>query len=212
MNSARTTRLTKIFVVAATAAVLLLVLTACGGEEPAKTETTAPAPAGATALASITAAESALSTMAPDARLLIVQTAEVVTATSTPVWAYLFGSPESDMSYLVYVVDGEAMPASEYGEAGLSEKQWAEVPDTNTWEIDSDAAYEKALAVSGSTGTPAGWFMGFQTYVPETEDDAVTSKALTWYVNFFSADGAVSGDTIEVDANSGETSPTAAPE
>jgi hypothetical protein len=77
---------------------LTFLLAACGGN---KTATTKP-PAGGSAKGGLAAAQSALSTMAPDAKLLLVQTAQSVAVTDTPVWVYVFGSPKTDKTYLVY--------------------------------------------------------------------------------------------------------------
>ena len=79
--------------------VLVLVLVAAGCGKKANT----PVKSGPTALGSLAGARSALSTMAPDAKLLVVQTAQAVTSTGTPVWAYLFGSPSSDKTFVVYL-------------------------------------------------------------------------------------------------------------
>jgi hypothetical protein len=175
---------------------LLLIVAGCGSS-------TGTAPKGSTAKVSQTIAQSALSTMAPDAKLLLVQTAEAVTATSTPVWGYLFGSPTDNKTYIVYVTAGEVLSASEYGTAGFSADEWSSVPGTGAWKIDSDVAYEKALAVSGAKGTPSAYEMGILTYVPPSWEDSATTKAFVWNVMFEpGASGATTG-VIEVDAASG---------
>jgi hypothetical protein len=183
-------------VLAAALALALVVLPGCSGK-PAAT-----APQGMTAKAALPIARSALSTTAPDAKLLLVQTAQAVTPTSTPVWAYLFGSPKSDKTYVVYVDKGKASPASEYSKAGLSKTEWAAVPGTDEWKVDSDQAYSKAFTASGGKGVPAAWGMGFVTYIPKAAG-ATTEKTFVWSVMFQpGASGATTG-TIQVDAKTG---------
>ena len=198
MNHVRPGRLATIVVAIALAVVLLSMMTACGK----KSSTTA---TGDTAQGGIPAARSALSTMAPDAKLLLVQLAEPVTTTSTPVWAYLFGSPANDKTFVVYVNKGSAMPATEYGTAGLSADEWKTVPSDDTWKIDSDAAYDKALKASGAKGDPAAYFMGLQTYVPESIAASSTVKPYVWYVSFDPGSSGATTSTIEVNAKTGAT-------
>jgi hypothetical protein len=132
-----------------------------------------------------------------------VPPAEADTTTSTPVWGYLFGSPTDNKTYLVYVKAGEVVSAAEYGTADFSASEWAAVPGTDAWKIDSDAAYEKALAVSGAKGTPAAFEMGILTYVPPSWEDSATTKSFVWNVMFEpGASGATTG-VVEVDAVSG---------
>lgn len=160
---------------------------------------------GPTALGSLSAAQSALSTMAPDARLLVVQTASSVTPTGTPVWVYLFGDPKTDKTYLVYATDGQPMGgAQEYGTAGLSETDWKDVPDEYEWTVDSDDAYSKALAASGATGDPAAYMMGLMTY--KSSADTSTVEPLVWNVWFDPGSSGATENTILVDAESGDAS------
>ncbi|MHB9004728.1 MAG: hypothetical protein ACYC6C_11815 [Coriobacteriia bacterium] len=193
----RTTR-TALIVLAAGLALSALLITAGCGDSEKDAEITQGAKAG------LAVAQSALETMAPDAKLLVVETAEGVTPTSTPVWAYLFGSPESDKTFVVYVSDGKAMNASEYGTAGLSEAEWSEVPGTDDWKIDNVEAYDKALELSGADGAPAAYYMGFQTYVPEAFAASSTVSAFTWYVSFDPGESGASTATVAVDAKTGE--------
>jgi hypothetical protein len=160
-----------------------------------------PVAAGPSALGSLAAARSALSTLAPDAKLLIVQTAEAAEPTGTPIWAYLFGSPATDKTYVVYVSAGQSMGAQEYGTGGLSAAEWAKVPGTDAWKVDSDAAYTKALAASGAKGTPLAYMMGLLTYKPEA--DTSTVKPFVWSVQFDPGTSGATTKTIDVDANSG---------
>jgi len=198
MIHVRTGRLAKIVTTLALALAIASVVAGCGGTSADTTQKTGTAKAG------LPVAKSALSTMAPDAKLLLVQTATGVTPTATPVWGYLFGSPKNDKTYLVYVAGGKAMPASEYGAAGLSASDWSSVPGTDSWKIDSDEAYQKALAANGAKGTPAVYNMGFVTYVPPSET-ASASKTFVWYVEFEPGASGGTTSTIEVDAKTGAT-------
>lgn len=197
MRLNRTTRTALMVLAAGMALSALLITTGCGDSKENGGSTQG-------AKAGLAIAESALSTMAPDAKLLVVETAEGVTPTSTPVWAYLFGSPESDKTFVVYVTDGKAMNAAEYGTAGLSDAEWEEVPGTADWKIDADEAYEKALEISGADGEPAAYYMGFQTYVPEAFAASSTVAAFTWYVSFDPGESGASTGTVAVDAKTGE--------
>lgn len=179
-------------------ALLAVVMTGCGEKEAGQDAE----PSAGTAKGSLDLARSALETMAPDAKLLVVQTAEPITETSTPVWAYLFGSPETDTTYMVYVSEGKAMGASEYGSAGLSDEEWQAVPDTSGWEVDSDDAYEKAIAEAGGDTQTSGYFMGLQTYVPRSASETDTTRSMTWYISLDVARSAEG--LVAVDAKTGE--------
>lgn len=196
MIHVQTGRLAKTATTLVLALAIATVVAGCGGTPAATT------PKAGTAKAGLPIAKSALSTMVPEAKLLLVQTAARVTPTTTPVWGYLFGSPKSDKTYIVYVADGKAMPASEYGAAGLSASDWAAVPGTDSWKIDSDEAYKSALAANGAKGAPAAYNMGFITYVPPSETTSET-KTFLWYVEFEPAAGGGTTSTIEVDAKTG---------
>lgn len=161
-------------------------------------------PVGKTAKQGLAAARSALSTMAPDGKLLVVQTAAAVTPTSTPVWAYLFGSPKTDTVYVVYVQNGQPMGASQYGTGGLTAAQWAKVPSSDEWKVDSDEALRKALEESGAEGTPSGYVMGFVTFVP-TQSGTQTVEPFVWNVSFDPGTSGAATGTIAVDARTGET-------
>jgi hypothetical protein len=162
------------------------------------------ATSGTTALGNLGAAVSSLSTTAPDAKLLVVQTAQAVTPTGTPVWAYLFGSPSTDKTYVVYSTNGMSMGAQLYGTAGLSAADWAKVPGTGTWKVDSDAALAKALTASKASGQPARYIMGFTTYKPV--DSTSTALPFVWNVQIDTSGtvGAVAAG-FDVDARTGKT-------
>lgn len=198
MIPARPGRLAKMIWILALAVALMAIITGCGDKSATQ--------AGDTAKGGFEAARSALSTIAPDAKLLLVQTGQSVTPTSSPVWAYLFGSPETDGTYAVYVRDGTVMSASELNPvSGLSESEWAAVPGIDAVKIDSDEAYDKALAVSGAKGTPAAYNMGLLTYVPSSAATS-TTEPLTWYVAFEPGESGATTATIKVNAKTGATS------
>lgn len=186
-------------VATALAAVALLLLAAgCGSKSSTTTKS------GPTALGSLSNARSSLSTMAPDAKLLLVQMAQGTTPTSTPAWAYLFGSPSNDKTFVVYTTEGKVMQAGEYGQAGLSADEWKKVPGTEDWKVDSDEAYKKALAVSGAKGDPAGYYMGLMIY--KATEDTSTIKPLVWQVFFDPGESGATTSTVEVDAKTGAAS------
>jgi hypothetical protein len=159
---------------------------------------------GPTALGSLKIAESALSTTAPDAKLLVVQTAQPVTATSTPVWGYIFGSPKTGDAYMVNVANNASMGAQDLGPTGLSASEWPKVPGTDQWKIDSDAAYAKALAASGAHGAPAAYIMGFETY--KTAADTSTIEPFVWLVQFKPGASGATTSPVNVDARTGAVS------
>lgn len=200
MPSTHALRITRLVLSAAAMLTISVVLAACGTTAAEK-----PAASGPTARGGLGVARAALSTAAPDAKLLLVQTVQPATETSGPVWGYLYGSQQADTTYLVYVQDGELIQVQKYGQVGLSAQQWAEVPGDDDWSIDSDQAVKAAAQALGATSTPGAFLMGMQTYVPETTATAQVAKPLTWYISLPSAmmSGDVSG-TIMVDAKTGE--------
>jgi hypothetical protein len=189
--------------------VLVLVLTlatAAGcGNKKSTSGTTAPKPQGKTAKQALPAAESALSTSAPDAKLLLVQTAQAVTPTSTPVWAYLFGSPKSEKLYVVRVTNGAAMPPQEYGSAKqLGTFDWTKVPNLDQWKIDSNEAYDRAYKASGAKTPPPQYVMGMLTYVPKTEQTS-TAQPFVWAVQFDPGSSGATPNIVDVNATTGAT-------
>jgi hypothetical protein len=201
MRSTARTRLAPLALGAALALVLFAIV-GCGAksQETANPAPTATAPVtGMTALDALPLAQSALSTTAPDAKLLVLQPAQAVTPTATPVWAYLFGDEKRDKTFLVVVADGEVVKATEYGTVGLSKTQWAEVPDVSEWKVDSDAAYATALSSSGQDGT-SPYQIGLQTYVPKSEEQTQAAKPMMWYVYI----GEETSVPVIVDARTGK--------
>jgi hypothetical protein len=200
MTTQRRARFATIAFVAVLALAVTLVA-GCG----AKTTATKPVPtSGPTALGSLAIAKSSMTTTAPDAKLLVVQTAEAATPTSTPVWGYLFGSPANDKIWVVYVANGVSMGAQEYGTAGLSKTEWAAVPTLDGWTVDSDIAYTKALAVSGAKGAPKAYMMGLLTFKPTS--DTSTVEPFVWSVQFDAGASGATTSSINVDAKTGAAS------
>jgi len=174
-----------------------LALAACTQKSATSSSTTT----GTTAKDNLPKAVSTLSTAAPDAKLLVAQSYDAITATSTPGWEYLFGSPKSGKVYAVLVMDGKSQ-FMEYGSADLTAAQWAEIPSTDEWKIDSDVAVQKALAVYPN-GKNAAYYPGFVTYVPPTQKGP-TSQPMTWYVRFDPASkGSAATSTVLVDMRTG---------
>lgn len=161
--------------------------------------------AGRPALAELPTADAAVKAKYPDAKLLVVQNGSTATATKDAMWVFTYGSPTTGGMYSVSVAQGKVVAFSEDdGVAPLHPDEWASIPDTKTWEVDSDKAYDKALKASGVKGTPASFSMLMETYVPKaTTDEQV--KAFMWYVAFQSADSKEAPQVITVDAKSGKT-------
>lgn len=175
----------------------IVALTGCGKSSES------PATSSDTARATLEVAQSELTTTAPDAKLLVVQTAEATVATATPSWVYLFGSPSTGRTYAVYIVAGKSMGAQEYGSAGLTDDEWSQVPDLDAWKVDSDVAYQKALSASGAKGDPAAYIMGLVTYMPATATSTV--EPFVWNVQFDPGSSGATTSTVEVNATTGST-------
>ena len=184
----------------ASAALALMLVVGLAGCSGSKSSSSAPATvAGPTAKAEVAAAQSALSTMAPDAKLLLVTTARIVTATATPVWQYLFGSPKSGKTYSVVTMGGKTLP-QEYGTAGLAADEWTAIPSMDKWILDSDVAVQKARALYKSAGgDDSAYIVGMVTYVPKSATKS-TTKPLVWSISFDpSKRGKAPTSTVEVD-------------
>ena len=184
--------------------VVICALVGCG-RTPKSADTTAKL---ATAAATVTAkrayaiAQSALSTVAPDGKLLLGQSTPPIIPTPTRDWEFLIGSPKNDELYAVNVKDGSAQ-FEEYGAARFSASQWAAVPSLDDWKVDSDAALAKALTVH-KEGKAAEYFMGFVTYEP-TSTPTSQSRFLKWVITFDSRlQGTAPTSTVIVDMATGE--------
>lgn len=194
MIHVRVTRFVRIGAALALALGLMFVITGCGGKTATAPSTSVSAKSG------LSVATSALSTTAPEAKLLVVQTPSAVSSTSTPVWSYLFGSPKTSKTYMVYVQEGKVVQSSEYGTAELSAAEWTAVPPAELWKTDSDVAYKKAVEAAKAS-TDAAYTMGFLTFVPPTGDS--TAKPFVWYVSFDPATSGATTGTVLVDAKTG---------
>jgi hypothetical protein len=155
---------TRVLLIALAVASLLALTVLAGCSSSPTTGTQSADTNGAKAAAAI--AVSTLSTAAPDGKLLVGQSAAAITATSTPSWQFLIGSPKSDKIYAVMVSGGKGQ-FQEYGAAGLSADEWKQVPPLTDWKVDSTEAHTKAVAVHPS-GKSAAYMMGFVTYVPKS--------------------------------------------
>ena len=193
------TRSTRYFWLALATASLIFVgaLAGCGtASKPAAT------PVGsATAKGALAIAQSTLSTLAPDAKLLVAQSSGAISATTTPGWTFLLGSPKTDKIYAVMVINGKGQ-SQEYGSAGLSAQEWTAVPSADAWKIDSDVAHTNAVALHTSAKS-ASYILGFVTYVPKSATDSKT-KAMKWFVSFDPASqGSAPTSTVDVDMVTG---------
>jgi hypothetical protein len=179
---------------AALAASLVPIIAGCAGP--------AAGPGSLTAKSLLPAAQSQLSTTAPDAKLLVVQTTNVVSPTSTPTWGYLFGDAKTGTVYVVTMNNGKPGPAQVYGQASLTPTQWAQVPSADAWKVDSDVAYQKAVGVN-SKGASAPYTMGVVTYLPPGSGGDL--KPFEWSV-VFDPDGS-KPTTVTVNATTGDATP-----
>ena len=178
------------------------VVAGCGSNAASSSSSSSTAPKGATAKDAYTLAKSALSTKAPDAKLLVCQAADTISTTSTPIWEFLIGSPKTDAVWAVLVQNGKA-EASDYGTADLSDAEWAQVPAESAWKVDSPAAHDAALKVYPN-GAVAKYFMGFVTYIPKSAQAENTTKPMTWVVSFDPASiGNAATSTVNVDMGTG---------
>lgn len=196
MNRISTARVTRVALAILLALTLVGLMTGCN-----KKATTVN---GTTAKSNVDVAKSALSTTAPDAKLLLVQTANVVTATSTPVWQYLFGSPKDGSIFAVTVTNGKVTATQPYGSAGMGADEWKAVPSADEWKIDSDAAYQKALAVDKKNTTALPYAMGFVTYVPKSAQASSSIDPFMWSVAFDPQGTLGTPSAINVNAKTGD--------
>ena len=178
-------------------------LAGCGSPKSTASSPTAAKPAALTAKDAYAIALTAVATSAPDGKLLVCQAADTITATSSPIWEYLIGSPKSNKVFAVLVQNGKAQ-ASEYGSAGLSPAEWSAVPSSDQWKIDSPEAHDTALKVY-PTGKDAAYFMGFVTYVPKSAAKNA-SPSMTWILSFDPkslANSHATTSTVNVDMRTG---------
>lgn len=195
MNHLSTARVTRGALVLALALALSVALLGCN-------KTAEKATGGKTAMDNVEVAKSSLSTTAPDAKLLLVQTANVVTATSTPVWQYLFGSPKDGTIVAVTVENGKVTATQPYGSAGMDEAEWKLVPDSADWKIDSDKAFAAALKTDKKATDKTPWAMGFVTYIPKSAASSTTIDPFVWSVSLDPQGTAPS--TVDVNAKTGD--------
>jgi len=196
MNHLTTARVTRGALVLALALMLSVALVGCNQTTEKKAES------GNTAMDNMEVAKSSLSTTAPDAKLLLVQTANVVTATSTPVWQYLFGSPKDGTIVAVTVEKGKVTATQPYGSAGMDDAEWKLIPDSSDWKIDSDAAFEAALKTDKKATDKTPWAMGFVTYIPKSAASSTTIDPFVWSVALDPQ--GTTPSTVDVDAKTGE--------
>jgi hypothetical protein len=142
-------------------------------------------------------ARSALSTIAPDGRMLIAETVWPVSATSTPIWQFLIGSPKTGTTYAAVVNQGQGF-YQKYSEKALPANEWAAVPLDSAWKVDSDAALTAALGAFPA-GKGAPYTERLVTYVPKSAK--APAKPMTWAVAFQPQEGATT--TVEVDVSTG---------
>ena len=197
MTKSRLARAAGVLIAVGLGVFLLASLAGCAGSGSSPS-------VAATAKGYLPAARSQLTTTAPQGKLLLVQTANIASTTSTPVWSYLFGDPKTSVIYAVMVQNGKPSPAMRYGVASLTATEWAAVPTADAWKVDSDAAYQKAVAAYPK-GASAPYAMGFVTYVPKTA--TATIDPFVWSVAFNPEGGpGVTPTTVKVNATTGAAS------
>jgi hypothetical protein len=184
-------------VVVLLALVTAAALTGCN-KAPVDTEASS-----ATAKGSVDTARSALSTMAPDAKLLVAETAAPVVPDSAPQWSYVFGSPKTGDLYGVVVADKTVARAGKLGKGPLAADEWKSVPGLDEWKVDSDEAYGKALAANGTDTNLSSYTMVMETYVPRSVAGTVTTKPFVWNVYLQEGSRETPPKVYRVDAKTG---------
>lgn len=174
---------------------LLFAVAACSGEAEEPIDT---------ASSNLSTAESALTTMAPDARLLVVGGDVTPASGTTPVWTYLFGAPDTGQMYSVSISNGNSMGATDIGVSPLAEDEWDAVPANGSWTLDSDEALEKALEFAGLEEAPSTYSMLLNSYVPEASVSERPAEAMVWYVSFGADESGEAGRVVAIDATTGE--------
>jgi hypothetical protein len=200
---------------AALALILVLLagsLAACNSGSGSKADTTKPADTSDTRLAK-NAAITALQTVDakhPGVKLLYGQLVSPVTATATPMWQFLVGSPDDNSVYSTMVGGGKARWQS-YGSVKMAKAEWSKVPTTTVWKIDSDVALKNALQLYPN-GKKGAYFASFMTYLPDAATDRST-KPMVWTFSFDPSvsKGSAPTSTVIVDMVTGKASFAEAP-
>ena len=198
----------RLAVVAALVFGLAIGLAGCGGSKNSSTSPATPAAPVAsttapTAKQQLSLAQAALETSVPDAKLLLVAAGSAITPTAPADWQYLFGSPKTGVTWAVLMQNGKAT-AMRYGTAQLSAKQWAQVPSTDQWKIDSDVAHTAALSIYPGAKPESPYIIGFVTYIPPTAK-SVQTPAMTWSISFQpDTRGSSPSSTVNVSAVTGK--------
>jgi hypothetical protein len=201
VNRSRYSTLVRAF---AALGIVLALIALAGCSKSQDTSSNSVKPKGMTAKQASEVAVKALATTAPDAKLLVAETAQPVSPTSTPIWEFLYGNPKTDVLYAIIVDNGKAQK-QEYGKGGLSASEWAAVPNLSNWKVDSDAAYNAALKVYPN-GTKAQYIPGFVTYIPKRAGNTAT-KPMTWVFVFDErSKGNAATSTVNVDMATGSAS------
>jgi len=146
----------------------------------------------------------------PGVKLLYGQLVSPVTATATPMWQFLVGSPDDNSVYSTMVGGGKARWQS-YGSVKMDKAEWSKVPTTSVWKIDSDVALQSALKVYPN-GKKGAYFTSFMTYLPNAALDRST-KPMVWVFNFDPSlnKGSAPTSTVLVDMVTGKAAFAEAP-
>jgi hypothetical protein len=160
-------------------------------------------------------AEKAMKATVPDAVFVTVQTPGVVASTPNPEWLYLFGSKKTNKGYVVTIAKGKSDKPLALATEPLKADEWARVPSTSDWKIDSDMALEKASAAYKQrlgTDAPAKYAMGMAVFVSDTAANRASGvKPFVWTVIFDPEAGGADAAAREilVDAKTGAVLPAA---
>jgi hypothetical protein len=165
---------------------------------------TAAVKTGPTARGNLPVAQSALSTTAPDAKLMSVRTYQPTGPTEAPAWIFLFGSPSMNSLFRVYVTNGQLVFVQPAGGVGLAASAWAAMPGTDAWTVDSDAAFAKAAAATKAVGTASAYSMGFETI--KSSMDASAAQPFVWRVTLYTGSTNTTMSTVDVNATTGAAS------
>lgn len=128
-----------------------------------------------------TVALSSLATASPGGKLLYGATAAPITATASPVWTFLIGSPKDNSVMGVLVNNGRAQWRPS-GKVDMKPAEWSKIPTITAWKVDSGAARDKALAIYPE-GKTARYISTFMTYVPQVASGTVMTP-MQWRIEF----------------------------